>query len=666
MLDTPKIYSDPIISKRRLGNAFQPFEQIKESVTIEKHYALLTEIPNEYEKVKVTGRGVTLYESEDREITENTYRVDYVNGIVYFHEKFHNKTLTFEYLGEGVYLFPDSRVYLTRDKGFPNVSDKFFDVDRAILVQKNRVDEQIRSVPQPREVVDMRVDYNGKLFRVARDRIDAEQRKIEEAYYDAKGVRFNSLKERIDSLQLATEESFDEQGETNVNIWASIDLVPGKINLATGRLEKKIDGQIALLESQIRLVPEQIKLSVRRLEESVDGKFSKQESYIDMLSDRMELKVDVDGVTSAINLSKEGVRIDGRKVWITGQTKIDNAAIKSAHIQSLDANKITAGSIDTSRIRIHGGNSTEYLNLRGNTLESRGIVTSDWFGERSVRDVKFQLQDGYFRVRNDAEDKSLYFFDYGISSYYKGYNPDTDSAHGSGVIDFHSHMYHRGVRGLTLFSNRGHVAIQTLNRDIIFDAANNIDLRAKNGTIMFTGKSMRSDSIGVREPGTNFYIGVSGTRNGELRVTNKLYYQGANTTYYDVRARDFKGRRFIDTAGTSYIYMGSNLGVRITSKGTNRNNRITYRPIQASAFQVRSSRDSKTNIKKTIHKGLEAIRSLNVVDFNYIGDEQVNTGFIAEDSSIISNEDHDFIDLNKSVALLTLAVQELDKKLETL
>src|SRR5690606_14758033 len=111
-------------------------------------------------------------------------------------------TLDFEYTGEGVYLFPDSRVYHTADKRFPNLRDKISDIDRSILVERHRIDQQLLSHPQPSEVVDMRIDYNGKIYRVAKDRIDAEQRKIEEAYVDAKGVRYNSLKERIDSLQL--------------------------------------------------------------------------------------------------------------------------------------------------------------------------------------------------------------------------------------------------------------------------------------------------------------------------------------------------------------------------------------------------------------------------------------------------------------------------------
>src|SRR5699024_9975081 len=319
--------------------------------------------PNRYEKVKVTGRGRQWHESKDDVLEENMFRVDYTNGIVYFHESVNNMSLVFEYLGEGVFLFPDSSVYHTGDGSFPTVKDKFEDVDRAILVHKSRHDELIIKNPQHSEVVDMRVDYNGKIFKVAKDRIDAEQQKIEEAYFDAKGVKYGSLKERIDSLQLSTEKELDDTGNEIAKIWAEISLVPGQIKLEVGRLEDDMGEYIHLLQSQIDMVPEKISLSVKDLKEYVDGELEYSKSQIDILSDEINLKVDVNGVVSSINLSEEGVRISGKKLWLDGETRIDNAVIKSAHIDSLSADKISAGVINADKIGVRGGSATEYLKL---------------------------------------------------------------------------------------------------------------------------------------------------------------------------------------------------------------------------------------------------------------------------------------------------------------
>lgn len=57
-------------------------------------------------------------------------------------------------------------------------------------------------------------------------------------------------------------------------------------------------------------------------------------------------------VLNQLNLNKDGsVKIDGKLVHITGQTVIDDAAIASAKIASLDAGKITSGYISGERFR---------------------------------------------------------------------------------------------------------------------------------------------------------------------------------------------------------------------------------------------------------------------------------------------------------------------------
>lgn len=58
-------------------------------------------------------------------------------------------------------------------------------------------------------------------------------------------------------------------------------------------------------------------------------------SQITQLATDINLKVDKDGVIAQINVSSEGILIDGKYTWITGTTKIDNAVIKTAHIADL-------------------------------------------------------------------------------------------------------------------------------------------------------------------------------------------------------------------------------------------------------------------------------------------------------------------------------------------
>lgn len=58
-------------------------------------------------------------------------------------------------------------------------------------------------------------------------------------------------------------------------------------------------------------------------------------------------------VLNSINLLANGTnRIDGRLTHITGQTKIDNAVIKDGMIASLNADKVTGGTIDANRVNV--------------------------------------------------------------------------------------------------------------------------------------------------------------------------------------------------------------------------------------------------------------------------------------------------------------------------
>ncbi|KIO62144.1 hypothetical protein B4065_3364 [Caldibacillus thermoamylovorans] len=56
------------------------------------------------------------------------------------------------------------------------------------------------------------------------------------------------------------------------------------------------------------------------------------QSQFTQLADAINLRVQKGDVINQINLSTEGILIDGAKVHITGQTLIDNAVIKTAHI----------------------------------------------------------------------------------------------------------------------------------------------------------------------------------------------------------------------------------------------------------------------------------------------------------------------------------------------
>lgn len=87
-----------------------------------------------------------------------------------------------------------------------------------------------------------------------------------------------------------------------------------------------------------------------------------------------EDKVDKDGLVSQINIDKSGVLIQGKKIMIDGDATIKNAVIKSSMIDTLDANKITAGTLNAANVHI--------INLDVSSLvgDTTSFVKSAWNG----------------------------------------------------------------------------------------------------------------------------------------------------------------------------------------------------------------------------------------------------------------------------------------------
>ncbi|MBT1017611.1 phage tail protein [Canibacter sp. lx-72] len=103
-----------------------------------------------------------------------------------------------------------------------------------------------------------------------------------------------------------------------------------------------------------------------------------------------------DQVINQINISTEGILIDGAKVHITGKTTIDqavitgamikDATIDSAKIASLDAGKIRTGYLDAGRIRT-GSITSEKLTIKN------GFITSAMIRDAAITSAKIASLD---------------------------------------------------------------------------------------------------------------------------------------------------------------------------------------------------------------------------------------------------------------------------------
>ncbi|WP_188738849.1 tail fiber domain-containing protein, partial [Oceanobacillus neutriphilus] len=281
--------------------------------------------------------------------------------------------------------------------------------------------------------------------------------------------------------------------------------------------------------------------------------------------------------------------------------------------EGIVADYIASGTLDANLVRVLGGNETTYTFIDGDYIESRGQYYRTWFGETTFADLKFQLGRGYFRVNNEAENKRLYFSDKGISTFIQGYadeNPDQENS-GSGVIEFFSHQYNGpqwntgNIRGLTLFSNQGHVAIKTANRDIILDADRDVKILASRGTVTlqprdgnrdglnhFRFNVKDNDSAGLSDgwiqygsPAANYGSGLRFKKSTSGRPI--IYATNGNG---DINSGNFQADSFIGSleAQSDNAYALVNDRLRITSKAGYNGGNINYRDLQAAEGMFRS------------------------------------------------------------------------------
>ncbi|VDH09828.1 reticulocyte binding protein [Lactiplantibacillus plantarum] len=120
-------------------------------------------------------------------------------------------------------------------------------------------------------------------------------------------------------------------------------------------------------------------------------------SEMQIASDNINLKVSKDGVINAIDVSKEGIQIYGDKLHITADTYIDNAIIKSAMIESINAEKIRTGTLDATKVNI--------IHLNANNITAGTIRGTNLTIGLNSGDVEFQA--GHIHSADNAIDINI-------------------------------------------------------------------------------------------------------------------------------------------------------------------------------------------------------------------------------------------------------------------
>ncbi|MEB7460982.1 phage tail spike protein [Staphylococcus borealis] len=206
------------------------------------------------------------------------------------------------------------------------------------------------------------------------------------------------------------------------------------------------------------------------------------------------------GTIQAMNIGNDGIKLRGDKVDITVNkefnvvaNKVDNKVGKDEVINRLNLSP-EGLDIDVNKVGIRGGDSTNYIYLSQDKIEMAGTFQRTFRGNTQKDDVFMRAQGGYLRFRNNNQNRSLYYSDFGISTYIDG-----DSGEASGTLQFFDYTYSptNSVRGVTLNSAGGAIALNSERNRIVLDANATVNIESETSSVYI--RPMKNNRAGTNE-----------------------------------------------------------------------------------------------------------------------------------------------------------------------
>lgn len=299
-----------------------------------------------------------------------------------------------------------------------------------------------------------------------------------------------------------------------------IKMTADNINLSVSKVQTDLGGT----KTQFA----ELAVKVNGIQTTVSGKAD--QSQVTQLANDINLRVKAGDVVNQINISPEGILIDGRKVHITGQTTIDNAVIKDAMIADIKADKITAGTLNAANVNVINLNANNITTgtIKGANLSLNLNTGEVLFQKGSIKstngNLNIDIDDGSMAVINEY--KSGFYFENGKLVLNDGWLEGTSSQPKYGSLEYNANYF--TVNGLAVKGTEG-VTIGTPgynpSMEMMFSSV-------KESGIAIDRKHLEMGSVGptVISSGNEFFmnlltkqpfIAVGTTADGNFMTTDK-------------------------------------------------------------------------------------------------------------------------------------------------
>lgn len=489
--------------------------------------------------------------------------------------------------------------------------------------------------------------------------LDRHENRLEDAegnisFHSTTLESHGSLLSGVDGRLTSQQQTLDGFGQTVTNLRGDITKNTQLID-GFDRFVQGVDGRVTRVSETINGVQQ----TVRNNKENTESRISQLSSLIDSKVSSSEFSTLIrqndrtiwtaikdeasKEVISSINLSPSGTRISGKKVHITGQTLINDAVIKSGHIQSLDADKITTGTLNAARVRVINldannitGNKTHFVQSNWNNINDRVQITSagiEMINSGAWRKTIYTATGlEMFRGRGAGDNA-------GVIGYFKGSDEyaNDDEYYMEGFGDHHT-------IGIGAY---GQIALGTSDKP-------NIRKFNPHMVISYGFEGIQTNKIAALKTQAGFRLEAGSARGewasilgGSLNGKNRLTFAQSIATLEANDKLDFY----------------ASAGARVM--------RLTYNTVDING-SIKYSSDArlKTNIQKSTQNSLSQIMNIEYANFDWKDGQANQFGFIAQQvqqsaSELITTDSEDYLryDETRYVHTIGHALQQSHEQL---
>lgn len=234
----------------------------------------------------------------------------------------------------------------------------------------------------------IRINVGGMMKEYHHDHISTEI--VETA--NGIGIRISDVEKNLKNEIVATSEALQVKLSSTDSRVTQLTATANGIQTSVKDLKSDTDSSISQLRGLIdlKVTKSDVEGIIRNSGDSI---------YLAVKDKIPDSKMTASEIKSALNLSRDGVRIQGKNIMLDGNSYISSGVIKNAHIGSLDASKITTGKLNSAIV------NAIRLNVANLTGDISNFIQSHWNGINSRisingNELTARHADGSYTVLN--------------------------------------------------------------------------------------------------------------------------------------------------------------------------------------------------------------------------------------------------------------------------